>query len=196
MALQGHLCEVKAQSSAVAMTDEATTTSDNLTYQITDSSKRYIDLETAVVVKDSAIATTERYYINHVLGTINFYETGTRTITVTGAYVGTTTVATGKEFAFNGKTEALNKTQFQDTFKQFQAGLKSGNATLGRWAVTDELFIDALMDGEAKIIEYYVDDTHKFAFYGLVTQTEKESEVGELQEEKLNFEFTNGIGVN
>ena len=72
MALQGYNCNIKVASNGVAMTDEATTTSDNISYQITDSAKRIVDLNTAITVKDGGTATTEKYTFNYITGTVTF----------------------------------------------------------------------------------------------------------------------------
>ena len=192
MALQGHLCEVKAQSSAVAMTDEATTTSDNISYQITDSAKRIMDINTTVVVGGAG---SDRYRVDYINGTIIFHESGTRTITVTGAYVVPTTVATADSFSFNGSADALEFTQFQDTAKQFQAGLTSGTATLGRFFVTDDLFRQAILDKEIKVLEYHVDASNSIKFYGLITSASPDAPVADLIKETMNFQITNGVGV-
>jgi len=71
MALQGYNALVKTQSSAIAFTDEATTTSDNKTYQITNATKRIFDYETELIVKDDASVVTG-YSFNKITGTVTF----------------------------------------------------------------------------------------------------------------------------
>jgi len=195
MALQGHLASVKVQSSGVVMTDEAATTSDNLTYQITDTAKRYIDLNTAVVVEDSAVVTTENYTVNYLTGEITFAETGTRTITVSGAYMTPSTVATAKSYSVNVTADTLENTVFTDTFKTFQSGLVSGTASLGRFHASDDLFIDEILAGNYFIVEFFVDATNKVSFYGLPSSNTVDAAVESLVEENVDFQITNNIEV-
>ncbi len=155
MALQGFSALVKVQSSAVAMTDEATTGAGNLTYQIDATAKRIIDLNTIVLVEDGGSATTETYSVNYLTGTITFGSAVARVITVTGAYVTPATVETADNFSFSGSCDALENTQFGLTDKTFQGGLVSGTASLSRFNVTDDLFTDDLLAQNYKIIEYY-----------------------------------------
>jgi hypothetical protein len=73
--------------------------------------------------------------------------------------------------------------------------LISGTATLGRFFVTDSLFIDALLDGEYKIIEYYVSSGNKISFYGIITSDNVDATVSSLVREELTFQITNQIGA-
>ena len=195
MALQGHLASVKVQSSAIAMTDEATTTSDNISYQITNSAKRIMDLNTTVVVEDSAVLTTENYRVDYLNGTIIFDTATSRTITVTGAYVTPTTAATARSYSITTSRDVLENTPFNTGFRTYQAGLLTGTASLERFHVTDDLFIDQLLNGEYKIIEFYVDATDKVSFYGLPSNNNIDSPVEGLIMENLDFQITNQIEV-
>lgn len=196
MALKGHLASVKVQSSAVAMTAEATSTSDSISYQITDSAKRILDLNTSITVYDSAVETTENYSIDYLNGTITFDSSASRTITIDAAYVTLATVATATAFNFSGTADALDNTAFLDTIRSFQSGLRSGTATLTRFFVVDDIFIDTILDGSIKVIEYYVDDTQKISFYGLLTSDSIDSPVEGLITESLSYQITNQIEVN
>ena len=195
MALQGHRVEIKAQSSALSMTDEATTTSDNISYQITDSAKRILDLNTLILVEDGGVATSEKYSIDYLNGIITFESSATRDIAVTGAYVTPTTVATAFSASFNGSADVLENTPFNVSSRTFQAGLITGTMSLSRYFVTDDLFIDILLNGGYKIIEYWVDATHCIKMYGLLNSDNIESPVEGLIEEQLEFQITNQIGV-
>ena len=195
MALQGHKCQVKAQSSAVAMTDEATTGAGDLVYTITDTAKTIMDLNTAVIVKDGGTATSEKYTLDRLNGAVTFSTAVSRVITVSGAYVTPVVVATADGFSFTATVETLKNTPFHVDFETFQAGLLTGTATLSRFFVVDDLFIDQLLDGEYKIIEYFVDATHKISFYGLISSEGIESPVDGLVMETVNYQVTNQMGL-
>lgn len=196
MALKGYLAKVKVISSGVAMTDEATSTSDDTNYQITDANKRIFDLNTAIIVKDDGTATTESYDIDYINGIIGFGTIdATRVITVTGAYVTPVEAATAKSFSFTGAADALETTAFQNTSKTYQPGLITATAELGRFHVSDDIFIDALLSGALTLIEYYVNDTDKISFYGVMTNDSVSSEVAGLIEETISYQVTTQIGV-
>jgi len=196
MALQGHLVEILSASTGTAMTDEATTTADDTIYQITDSAKRIIDLNTAIVVEDSTVTTTEKYTIDYLNGKITFDSVDAgRAITVTGAYLTPTTVATADEYSFNGVSDVLEKTPFHVNYKEFESGLVTATITLGRFFVTDDLFTDDILNGKYKIIVINVDDTHSIKAYGLLTSTGVDSPVEGLVKESMNYQVTNQIEV-
>lgn len=195
MALQGHLASVKVQSSAVAMTDEPTTGTGDLTYQITDSGKRILDLNTTIVVEDGGVPTSESYTVDYLNGIITFGTAVARVITVTGAYVVPTTVATATAYTYNGASDTLDNTVFNSTFRTFQAGLRTGTASLTRFHVSDDLFVDQLLNGEYKIIEFYVDGSNAIKFYGLLNSDTLDSPVEGLITEALDFQITTQVEV-
>ena len=195
MALQGFVAQIKVQSSGVAMTDEATSSSDNLSYQITNSSKRILDLNTAIVVEDDGIPTTENYTIDYLNGTITFAETDTRTITVTGAYMTPTTVATAMSYTASVTNEVQENTAFTSAFRTYQGGLTTGTASLERYHVSDDLFIDEVLAGNYLIIELFVDDTNKASFYGLINSDSINAEVSALITESIDIQITTQIEV-
>lgn len=197
MALQGHLCEVKLATTGTAMTDEATTTSDNTIYQVTDSAKRILDLNTTVLVEDGGVATTESYTLDYLNGKVTFDSADAgRTITVTGAYLTPATVATADEYDISITGDVLENTAFNQTFRTYQAGLVTGTATLGRFHVADDLFIDPLLNSDYVIIEIYPDASHPIRAYGVISDTDVDSPVDELIKESVDFQLTNQIEVS
>lgn len=195
MALQGYDVEVLDAVTGITMTAEATTTSDNTTYQIAASTKRIMDLNTDVVVKDGGVATTEKYEINFLDGSVTFETSDTRTITIDGAYLTPTTIATANSYSYNGTGEALDKTPFHTRFKSFEAGLVSGTINLGRFYVADSLFTDAILDGKIKIIKINFDDTDSILAYGVMTSNGVDSTPSGLVGETATYQITKEIGV-
>lgn len=199
MALQGYNASIKVQSAGVAMTDEATSTSDDQTYQITDSAKRILDLNTVIVVKDDGVITTENYEISYLDGTITFdtADVARGPITITGSYLTPATVGTAKSYSFSGTADIYDTTDFSSTgSRKFQAGLVSGTVSLGRFHVSDDVFIDDLLAGEIVIIELYVDATNYISCYGVYSSDNIESPVDGLITEDVSFQITTQIGVN
>ena len=191
MALPGNAAYVKLKSSGTAMTDEATTTGDDTIYQITNSAKRLIDLDTTVLVEDGGVATTESYTIDYLNGKITFGSVDAgRVITVTGAYLTPATVATAYSYDFSGSADVLENTPFNVTYRAYQAGLRTGTLSLSRYYVSDSLFFGELIAGDSFIIEIYVDATQKISMYGILTSDGISAPVEGLIEESLDFQVT------
>lgn len=197
MALQAYAAEVKLKSSGIAMTDEATSTSDDKTYQISASTKRILDLNTSIIVKDDGTATSESYEIDYLNGSVTFDSVDAgRVITITGAYLTPATVATADKFSISITGDALDITPFNsDGDREFEQGLISGTATLSRFHATDDLLIDPILDGETAIIELYLTDTDILRCYGVYTTNGQESPVEALIKETVTFQITTQIGV-
>ena len=193
MAQPGFNCSIKVQSSAVTMTAEATTTSDNITYQISDSSKRIIDLNTPVSISGAG---TDPYVINYLTGEVVFKTADTRTIAVTGKYVSPIEVVSAKEYNVTFTGEALDQTEFGTRFKEFVQGLISGTASLSRYFVADDTFIDMLLNSEYKIFEFYVNDTEKVSAFALITNDAITTNTGGLVEESINLQLTTSLGAD
>jgi len=159
MALQGYRALVKAESSQVPFTDEATTSGDNLNYQITDTGKQIIAFGSTVVVEDGGVPTTEDYTLSRLNGTVTFGTAVARTITITGDYVVLTTVAEAKAFTFDLSRELGDSTVFQESDRKFTPTLATATASLSQFYDTANYFIDMLLDGTTKVVELYADST-------------------------------------
>jgi len=199
MALKGYNAAVKAQSSSIVFTDEATTTTDDQNYVITDTAKRIIALDATVVVEDGGVPTTEDYTLsrlanNDINVTFGTVDAG-RVITITGEYVVLSTITTASGFTFSGSADSLEITPFNQTgFREYQAGLVTATADLSRFFATDSFFINMLLNSEIKVIEYYPDSTgDPIRFFGLLTSDNVESPVDNVITETLTFQVTNEI---
>ena len=85
MPIRGYKALVKAQSSAVAMTNEATTMSGGDTiYTITNAAKRTLDIDTPVIVKVGGSAVTTGFAIDYLSGVIIFATAASRTFIAVG----------------------------------------------------------------------------------------------------------------
>jgi len=193
MPLSGIGALVKSESSQVGFTDEATTTSDDTIYQITDSAKRIWGFNSTIVVEDAAVPTVEPYTVNRLNGTITFESSdGGRVITVTGDYVLLTTVAEAKEWSADISRDMLDNTVFQDQDRSFQPGLIGGTATIGKFYDTSTYFIDMLLDGTTKVIELYADSTDTpIIMYANVSAESITSAVEALTMESISLQITN-----
>ena len=196
MALRGYLAKVKAESSALAFTDEATTTSDNLTYIITDANKRVWAYNSTVVVKVDAVAVTTGFTLKPLTGEVVFdtSQVGS-TITITGEYVTLTTLAEAKSFSFAGSSDALDQTKFEDTYRSFQAGLRTATAEIGEWYLVADIFYPLLVSGDVKVIEYYVDATNVIRFYAFVISNQINAPLEGLIDQAISLQVTTDFTI-
>jgi hypothetical protein len=193
-ARRGYLASIKGQSSAVALANEATTATGNISYQITSSTKRILDYNTAVVVKVGGSAVTTGFTISYLTGTVTFDSASVRTVTITGAYVVLTEIANAKSFNFSGARETLDKTIFKDVYRAYEAGLLTGTAELGLF-YTDAYFFTWLTDNSVKVIEYYVDDAiTPIRFYAVISEDSANIPVEGLVDQKISMQITKEIG--
>ena len=164
---------------------------------ISNSSKILWDLDTEIIVEDGGTPTTEKYTLSRLTGSVTFdtVDAG-RVITVTGAYVVTTTIAEAKSFSFTGSSDALDQTKFQEAFRSFQNGNVTATAELGKFAEIDTFFLDMLLNGERKIIEYYPQNTiDPIRFFAVVNSRNVEIPQAGLIDETISFNITTEIGV-
>jgi len=197
MALKGYLTDIKTQSSAIAFTTEATTTTDDTNYTITDTNKNIFDFDTTVIVLDSGVATTEANTVSKLTGVVAFESVDAgRVITLSGSYVALTSLAQAKSISFALSTDILDATPFQNAFRTFEAGNLTGTAEIGKFLETTTTFLDMLNDGSIKVIEYYPNSgLDPIRFYALVNNRNVEAPQAGLLEETVSFNITNEIGV-
>jgi len=197
MALKGYLTDVKVQSSAAVFTGEATTTSDNTIYTITNTSKTVFDFDTDLVVLDGGTATTESYTVSKLTGTVTFESVDAgRAITLTGAYVLLTSVAQAKSISLALSADALDATPFQKDFREYEAGKITGTVDLGKFAEVSTYFLDMLLDGDIKVIEYYPNSgLDAISFYAIANNRNVDIPQDGLIDETVSFNITNEIGV-
>lgn len=195
MAIRGYKALVKAQSSATAMTDEATTMSGtNTIYTITNATKRVLDIDTPVIVKVGGSPVTTGFTIDYLSGIVTFATNAVRTVTVSGAYVALTTVTEAKGFSVTLTRDALDTTRFQQEFREYEPGLLSGTAELTNNYLVNSAFFAILIAGSRKVIEYYPnDDLTPIRFYGVLTTTDIVSPVEGIIEENISFQITSQV---
>jgi hypothetical protein len=197
MALRGYLAEVKIQSTPVAFTEEATSTSDNQTYTITDTGKNIWSYDSTIVVYDDGVETTEEYTVSKLTGSVTFDSVDAgRVITVSGEYTVPTTVATAKDYTFNATADMHDNTAFQSAYRTFQPVLVTGTADLGRFYVADSTFQGMISTPEVKIIEYYpASDGDPFRFFAVMNSNSISASVDGLIEETVSFNITTEVEV-
>lgn len=196
MALQGYLAEVKALSSSVVFTDEATSTTDDKVYQIVDSNKGVWTLDTITVEVD-AVPTTENYTVQRLAqggGTITFENVDALrgAVTVSGKYAVLTTVASANSYTFNGSANLQDSTPFNSAgVREFTPTTITATADLGKF-YTDDFFLDSLLNDEIKVIEFYPSSVlNAIRFFALPSSVNRSSTVDSLIDESISYQVTN-----
>ena len=192
MAQASYSTSVSAQSSAVVFTDEATSTIDNISYQITNAAKRIWDYATALVVEDGGSPTVESYTVNGLNGTVTFESADAgRVITVTGAYVVLTTLATAKDFALTSDLTLADTTPLGQQFSVFTPTTLTGSITLGRYDLADSTFADMLLAGDVKVINYTSESSEpEWLAYAIANSDAYSTAIGGVGEESISFNIT------
>jgi len=168
-ALAGKLGAVYMSSgSSIAMTDEATTCLDPGTYtqyQITDTSKRYVDKDTAVTVKVNGTAQSSGWTIDYVGGIITFDSalTDTDTVTVSGAYFNVSQVAGFFNWEVEINADELDTTEFGSSWRTKLPVLLGFNGRAEMWWA-DASFLTNL--GQDMIVVLYVNTTNSYRYEG------------------------------
>lgn len=191
-AYSGKKALIKVSGVAVAMVDEATSTTDNTVYQITNSAKRIIGLDASITVEDGGVTTVESYTVNRLNGTITFGSADPlRVITVTSQYLPMSTAAECHEFSLTINGETIDTTRFQDNWLRKIQGLKSAEGSLSKWWDTDTYFVDTLISGDPVVLELYEQsDLEPERLWAILNSSEMSTAVDGAVEDSVSFEST------
>lgn len=197
MSIQGYKSLIKEESSLIGFTDEATTTSDDTSYQITDTAKRIWGFNSNIIVEDAGVPTVEKYTLSRLTGVVTFESANpARVITITGDYVVLTTTAEAKEWAIDFTADMLDVTVFQDSSREFKPGLKSASASIGKFYTIDKYFMDMILNGTTKVIEFYADAAAPpIRVYALVASDNISDPVEGIIEESIDLQITDRMIV-
>jgi hypothetical protein len=191
MALQGYLASIKGQSGTTVLTDAATTTTNNLSFRIANTT---LDINTPVVVKVNNVVVTTGFTINYGNCTITFASPVVQAVTISGKRADLTELAQGRSYTFNGSRDVLDNTTFNKAFRTYQAGLITGTAEIVLFYV-DAFFFDWLTDGEVKVVELMVNATESIRFYALLSSDTINIPVEGLIEESVSLQITKELGI-
>jgi hypothetical protein len=191
MAYAGRKCKVRVTGSPLTLTDEATTTSDSLTFQITDENKRILAPDSEITVKDNGVAVTSGYTINRLDGSVKFDATKTGPVTISGSYLPALDVAEAYEFSYSIEADNLDATRFQDEYVRRKQGQIDFSSELSAWHdVNVDVFTDALLNNKIMVLEFYVNNSLDLRAWVLTASDEIESAADSLVEEGIEFEGT------
>lgn len=192
--LAGRLAVVKVPGTAVVMTAEATTTTDDITYQITNAVKQVLDRTATITVKDGGVATSEAYTLNRLNGTVTFEtKDETRVITIDGKYLPMSAAAGAHQYNYNKSVELHDVTAFLATHKARIAGQKWAAGTLSSWDIND-YFSDALTAGDPVVLEFRGQTAGEpERVWALLESSEMAAAIADAQSETVTFISTDEL---
>jgi hypothetical protein len=129
---------------------------DHMLYTMAQTAVRAFDPDGVFTVYDGGVETTEDYEIDYIQGGVRFATADTRTITIAGACLTMSTVATASSLSVNESSDLLDITPFNGVgYRKRKAGLKSASGTITEFDVADETFTDAIISAEFLILDIY-----------------------------------------
>lgn len=193
--LAGKLATIKVSGEATVFPAEATTTTDDKTYQITNAAKRVLDRDTTPTVLDGGIATTEDYTINKLSGVITFETVDvSRVITVTGKYMPMSTATYAHNFSYSRGVDLQDVTAFLATHKNKIASTKFASGTLNQFDVTSTYYADALTAGDPVVIEFLDTATSEpIRCWALLEGAEMQAAIESPQDQIVTFISTDEL---
>lgn len=189
MSLAGKDVIIKISGEGVVATDLATVTTDYKIYQIADSLKQVITLNTPVTVKNNGIKTEEKYKLNRLNGTITFETVDdTRVITVDCTYLPLLKIAEAHVVNYTEGVDLHEIPRFGDEYKRRISGLKYASGSLTHWDILDSTFSDALVSGKPVLIEYQHSETGKTnRLFAYLESVEMSLAIDNPSEESVSF---------
>lgn len=195
----GYQVIIKKSGTPTAMTSEATTNTATDIYQITSTTKRVIDPDTAVVVNDngSPVSAANIEYIDYLNGIVKFISsyTATEPVTITGKYLPLTQLAKYRSFSLTQTTDAIDNTdiptaQGNSGHRTFDAnGLRTVTMQVSGVYASSNGYRAALVARSTLVIEINPDGAGQTVARGFFKPTARDQSgnVGALEEENASF---------
>lgn len=190
---------------AIALTNEATTDSGNhTTYTITNSVKRYLDLNTPVVVAlqtggAGPFNVVTNYTLKHVGGIITFASANGATDVVrinSGSYYAYAALASAHVADYSAKCAALDVTTFNSGgVESYIGGLLGGTLKCNDWWI-NTVRAASLLARDLLVLSFQTVSGRRFEGYVYATDCNIKSDVKAAVSEDLTFILTNEFFSN
>jgi hypothetical protein len=195
----GYQAVIKKTGVSTVMTGEPMSQVAGQVYQVTDATKRLLDIATTVVVKDNNVDHTANVdNIDFLFGRVTF-TTGyvvTGPVTITGAYLPSSQICAMNKYTLTQQAEHVDLTdlcvaQTNGGYRQFQMGLKTVALQLSGFYRASSGFLDLLKNRSHFLIEINPDGVGKSVARGFfVAKSDKESgKVGNPEDENVDFDL-------
>lgn len=189
----------------IALTDEATTDAGAHTvYTITNSVKRYLDLNTAVVVQlqthgTGSFNTVTNYTLKHVGGIITFASANNSDDVVrihSGSYYAYSALGQGHTAEMAAKIAALDTTSFNSGgLESYIGGELGGDVKFDRYWL-DQTRMTSLTARDLIVVDLTTPTGSRYEGYALATDLTVKSDVKSVVGESLSFKITNEFFAN
>lgn len=190
---------ITAQPS-IALSNEAMTDSGNhIIYTITNTAKRYIDLNTAVVIQKQTngvglFNTVTNYTFRRVGGIVTFASannTGDVIRIQSGAYYVYATIGGAYSAEFSSKVQGLDVTEFNSNgYETWIGGLLGGTLKCSKWWLNTTR-IQSFKNRDLLILSFQTASGRRFEGYVLGTECSLKGDIKSALEEELTFQLTN-----
>lgn len=190
MAIAGKKAKLVSYSSPIVFSGELTNTTDDMVYQIINSSKRIWCRDCSIIVLDGGIPTTEDYIINRLEGAVIFDSVAIRDITVTGEYLAKNDVLEAYEYSYTLEASNEDCTTFESEFVKRKQTLKDISATIERFYESSLYFLNNLLSDTDLVINFYSDASSNpdVKAWVKIANVEDSASVDGLVEESLELE--------
>jgi hypothetical protein len=190
-AIAGKRAKVLLTGTGIAMTGEATTTSDNKNYQITNTVKRILSQNGTVVVKNSGTVVSSGYTLNRLNGTVTFATATTRTITVDATYLPTVEAINAFDCSYSIDADNQDVTVFSKDYIVREQGLIDFSGSLTQYSI-DSTYQNILTAGNPVVLEISSNRSSSYDIraWVILSSVEESGSVDGIMEEALEFEGT------
>jgi len=194
----GYVATIKEAGTTTSMTAEAASLVSGKTYQIDDITKRVLDIDTAVVVDDSAapVSAADIESIDYLHGRVTFASTYTPSgaVTFDCNYFPMVALGTSRSFSLNMTAEAIDDTdmptaQANSGHRTFTQGLRTVAFDLSGVYALSNGYRASLLARDKVLIEIVPDGNSKSIARGwfMPTTQGQSGNVGALEEETINY---------
>lgn len=191
MATAGRKAKVRVSGSPLTLTDQATSTSDDLTFTITAPTKRVLAPEADITVEvDGVAADPANYDLNRLQGKVTFDSAQTgAAVTITGKYLPLSNAAEAYEFSYTLEADNQTAPVFQSDWQRRIQAKIDFTASLSQY-YADKTFIQKLIDGNIVIVEFYINGNLDIKAWSILSSGEPSASADGLVEEAIEFEGT------
>lgn len=190
----------------IQFTEESTSTTDDLVFEIDDRDLRYWSREDPVIVEEDiagnwTTVATERYRVQHAGGRVHFRSPNTNDVRVSGYYVTVSLAAQTNEYTMSINGEMLDTTVFINYetepellgWRRRKQGIKDVTGTVGGFWDINNFFTDRILNQKPLILELTVDQTVEpepeiFAMYAFLESQELASAVDATVDTSVSYQ--------
>ncbi len=195
----GYVASLKQAGDPIVMTAEPTSALGGDAFQITDTARRVVDYQQAVVVDDTGtpIAQSGITSFDHMFGIVQLAATPSGAVTIDANYLPLTEIGKANSFTLTQTAETIDETDFETAnsnsgYRVFNPGLRTVALELGGFYDSAEANWDVLEARSDIVIEINPDGSDLSSARGvfkLVTRNQS-GDVGALEEESRTFNLS------